>query len=72
MDLFKYGKNNKRYWNRPKLYKLIVNKAFLIAKILYLRYLHLFLFDNVTSYSIYTDNTLCIGEINKESSRKQV
>lgn len=53
VKLFKYKKLNEGYWDGPKLYKQVVNKALPIAKALYLRYLLLFLFDNVISYFVF-------------------
>lgn len=72
VELFKYGKNNKRYWDGPKLYKQVVNKALSIAKMLYPGYLFLFLFDNVTNHSVYIDNALCTRKISKKNDEKQV
>lgn len=63
-------KNNKRYWDGPKLYKQVVNKVLPIAKALYPGYSLLFLFDNATNYSVYVDNALYIGGMNKGSSGK--
>lgn len=36
--LFEYKKNNKKYWNKVKLYKYVVNKTLLIIKTFYLDY----------------------------------
>ena len=36
VEVFKYGKNNDRYWDGAKLHKQVVSKALLIAKALYL------------------------------------
>ena len=69
--LFEYKKANKGYWDKPKLYKQVVNKACLIAEKLYLGYLLLFLFDNIISPVFYADNALHTAEINKSSSGKQ-
>lgn len=51
--LFEYRKANKRYWDEPKLYQQVVNKALPIAKALYPGYSLLLLFDNAISHSIY-------------------
>lgn len=67
--LFEYRKSNKDYLDKPKLHKQVVNKAVLIAKALYLGYLHLFLFDNTTSYAVYADNVLTY--LNKSPGAKQ-
>lgn len=50
IKLFEYKKNNGKYWNKTKLVQWIVNKALLIAKVLYFSYFLLFLFNNATSY----------------------
>lgn len=55
IKMFEYEKNKNRYWDRAKLYKQI---ALLITEALYSKYSLLFLFNNVTSYSIYAKNTL--------------
>ena len=68
--LFEYKKANKDYWNRPKLHKQVVNKALPIAEVLYPGYLLLFLFDNATSHTVYTDNLLHTIKINKSSGGK--
>ena len=62
--MFKYKKFNEKYWNSFKLYKQVVTKAIPIVEVLYLKYSLLFLFDNTTNYSVYTNNTLCIIGIN--------
>lgn len=71
VELFEYEKNNEGYYNGAKLYKQIVSKALYIAKALYLGYLLLFLFDNITSHSVYANNILHTGEMNKNSGSKQ-
>lgn len=53
VEFFKYGKANKEYWDRFKLYKQVVNKALLLTETLYLSYSLLFLFNNTTNYFIY-------------------
>ena len=70
VELFKYGKNNERYWDGAKLYKQVVSKVLFIAKAFYLGYSLLFLFDNATSYSVYANNALHIRGINKSSNGK--
>lgn len=72
VELFEYGKNNRRYWDRPKLYKQMINKALPIVETFYLGYSYLFLFDNAISHSVYAENELCIRRMNKKSSGKQV
>lgn len=56
VELFEYRKANKRYWDRFKLYKQVVNKALLLTGILYLGYSLLFLFDNTTNYFVYAQD----------------
>lgn len=53
VELFKYGKLNESYWNKPKLHKQVVNKTLLIAKALYLSYSLFSLFDNATSHFVF-------------------
>lgn len=42
IKIFKYKKNNNRYWNRAKLYQQVINKALFIVKVFYFSYLFLF------------------------------
>ena len=72
VELFEYGKNNERYWNRFKLYKQVVIKALFIADALYPRYSLLFLFDNAIGNFVYIDDAPCITKINKKSEGKLV
>lgn len=72
VKLFEYGKNNKKYWDSPKLYKQVVTRALSIAEVLYLEYLFLFLFDNTISHSFYIDNALYTIGINKKSGKKYI
>ena len=67
VELFKYGKNNEKYWNSPKLHKQVVTKALSIAETFYPGYSLLFLFDNAISHFVYADNALCTTGMNKES-----
>lgn len=71
VKVFKYGKNNNRYWDEAKLHKQVVEKALSIAKTFYPGYSLCFLFDNITSHFIYIKDILQIKDINKESGRKQ-
>lgn len=66
VELFKYKKTNEGYWDGFKLHKQVVNKALPIAEALYPGYSLLFLFDNVTSHSIYAQNTLRTIQMYKE------
>ena len=50
----------------------MVIKVLLIAESLYSSYLFLFLFDNATSYFVYTKDELYIGDINKSLKHKQL
>lgn len=69
--MFEYGKNNKKYWDRAKLYKQVMNKALFIIKTFYLDHSLLFLFDNATSYFVYANNKLHTKSIKKRLSSKQ-
>ena len=71
VKIFEYGKNNNRYWDRAKLHKQVVEKALSIAEALYLGYSLCFLFDNMTSHSIYIKNAFQIKDINKRVGKKQ-
>ena len=46
------------YWISKHFLKQIQKKALSIQKPLYLAYALLFIFDNITSYSIYANNAL--------------
>lgn len=70
VELFEYRKNNEKYWNGSKLHKQVVDKAFPIIKTFDPGYSLQFLFDNVTSYSVYANNILWIRKINKKSDEK--
>lgn len=71
VELFEYGKNNGGYWDGAKLHQPVVNTALPIAEALYPGYSLLFLFDNATSHSVYADNALCSGNMNKRPVGKQ-
>lgn len=71
VELFEYGKNNEGYWDGAKLHKQVVSKALPIAEALYPGYSLLFLFDNATSHSVYANNALRTGGMNKSSGGKQ-
>ena len=48
VELFEYGKNNKKYWYGPKFYKQLVTKALSsIAEVLYPGYL-LYIYNEVS------------------------
>ena len=68
--LFEHRKANKEYWDGPKLHQQMVNKAIPIAEALYLGYSLLFLFDNATSHSIYTQDGLRTTQMNKRIGGK--
>lgn len=70
MKIFEYKKSNNNYWDRPKLHYQIITKAFPIAKIVYPDYFFLFLFDNVTSQSVYAQNALRTANMNKKNVKK--
>lgn len=71
VEIFEYGKNNDGYWDGPKFLKQVTNKTIPIAEALYPGYSFLFMFDNATSYAVYAENALCVGNINKSSGGKQ-
>lgn len=49
----------------------MVNKALLIAEVLYPGYSLLFLFDNATSHSVFAEDALCITQMNIETKGQQ-
>lgn len=49
----------------------MVKITLLIAVIIYLSYLLVFLFDNITSYLVYAKNKLHIRDINNNLEKKQ-
>ena len=71
VKVFEYGKNNDRYWDGAKLYQQVVKKALPIAEALYPDYSLLFLFDNSTSYFVYTKDVLQAKDMNKGFGGKQ-
>lgn len=71
VEVFEYGKNNDRYWNRAKLHKQMVDKALPITQAFYPKYALLFLFDNGTSHSVYAKNALQAKNMNKGIKGKQ-
>ena len=71
VEIFEYQKNNREYWNKIKLLRQVFSKALPIAKVLFSEYSFLFLFDNVTSHSVYAENVLCMGKMSKSSGGKQ-
>ncbi len=58
VEIFKYRKNNDSYWDGAKLHKQVVNKALPVVEALYPEYSLFFLFDNITSYSVYAKDAL--------------
>lgn len=71
IEIFKYKKNNDRYWDGAKLHQQVENKALPITKALYPCYSFLFLFNNATSYSVSTKDTLQVKDINKGTGDQQ-
>lgn len=71
IKIFEYKKLNDGYWDKPKPYHQVVTKVILITETFYLRYLSLFLFDNITNFSVYLQNALQIININKKVRNKQ-
>lgn len=72
IEILKYEKNNEGYWDRVKLVKEVKKKAFPIVKAIYPRYSHLFLFDNITSHLVYTEDAIQIKNMSKKPGSKQV
>lgn len=58
IKFFEYEKSNESYWDEPKLYIQVVNKALSIVKALYPGYSLYFLFDNAISYSVFVQDAL--------------
>lgn len=72
VEIFEYGKNNDRYWDRAKLHQQVINKALPIAEAFYPSYSLLFLFDNATNHSIYIKDVLQVKDINKGAGGQQL
>ena len=71
LEIFEYRKNNDGYWDGAKLHNQVVNKALPITQALYPGYSLLFLFDNVTSHSVYSKDAFQVKDINKGLGGKQ-
>lgn len=65
VEIFECEKNNDGHWERAKLHHQVIKKALPIAEALYPRYSLLFLFNNVTSHSVYAKDALQVKDINK-------
>ena len=72
VKMFEYRKNNDQDLDKIKLHQSVIIKTLLIAKVLYLDYLLIFLFNNATNHFFYRKNILCTGDINKNSRGKQL
>lgn len=72
IKILEYKKNNDKYWDKIKLFWQVIKKALPIAKALYFEYFLLFMFNNITSSLVYTENTLSIYEMNKKLGDKQI
>ena len=59
------------YWTGEHLLHQIINKALPIAKSLYPSYELLFMFDNLTSHSIYAKDALQVAQMNKRPGDQQ-
>ena len=70
VELFKYSKQES-YWNGASLLKQMSEKALLIAQFLYLRFDLIFMFDNVTSHSVYINNALRVSNMCKSKGKQQ-
>ena len=49
-----------------------MEKILSVMKLLYPGYLFVFIFNNATSYSVYTKNVLCANKMNKRPGGQQV
>lgn len=72
MTYFKYRRIEKRYQTNEYFLNQIQKKTLFIEKTLYLKYVLLFMFDNVTSQLIYAKNALQVVKINKNLRDQQV
>jgi hypothetical protein len=68
--LFEYGKED-GYWDGKMLLRQALDRALPVATALYPGYSFLFLFDNVTSHSVYADNALLVSNMNKRTGGQQ-
>lgn len=71
VEIFKYGKNNDRYWDEAKLYQQVVNKTLPITEAFYLRYSLFYSSNNATSHSVYAKDALQIKNMNKRCGERQ-
>ena len=71
VEILKCGENNDGYWDEAKLHQQVVNKALPIAKTFYPGYSFFYLFDNVTSHSVYAKDALQVQDMNKGCEGKQ-
>ena len=69
---FEYGKTKEGYWTGEYLLDQIVKKTLPIGEALYPGYELLFLFDNVTSHSIYAPDALQVTHMNKGPGGQQL
>lgn len=49
-----------------------MEKVLSVAEALYPGYSFFFMFDNTTSYLVYTEDALCVVKINKKPEEKQI
>lgn len=63
-------KNDNGYWDKIKLHKQVISKAFSIINTFYLEYSLLFLFDNIISHLIYAKNAIQVSKMNKNIGSK--
>ena len=71
VEIFEYERNNDSYWDKAKLHQQMIKKTLSITKGLYSGYIFLFIFDNITSQSIYAKDVLQVKDMNKSSRAKQ-
>lgn len=72
IEIFKYEKNNNRYWDKTKLYPQVINKALPIIKSLYSDYLLLFLLNNAINDFVDINNILYIKDKNKNDKKNSI
>ena len=71
LEIFKFRKNNDRYWCGANLLKQVKKEALPIARALYPRYSLCFLFDNATSHSVFALDALDVKAMRKRPGGKQ-
>lgn len=70
IEILEYQKNDVAYWDKTTLHSKIIHKTLFIAKYSDLSNVSRFLFDNITSYTIYEKAALQVKNKDKCSTRK--